>query len=145
MTAKVAELKRSVELLDQKNDSIPIHELRSSLKQELVELEKQETNKREDDLSQTFQQVRAWSEARKNDWIPIHELRSYLRQELVELEKQETNKREDDLSQFRLANEKLMQQSRKLNELKSAFENESKKNQEATATFESMAQWKLSS
>ena len=32
-----------------KDDLIPIHELRSSLKQELVELEKQETNKREED------------------------------------------------------------------------------------------------
>ena len=44
-------------------------------------------------------------------------------------------------SQFRLANEKLMQQSWKLNELESAFQNESKKNQEATATFECMAQY----
>ena len=38
----------------------------------------------------TFEQVRAWSEARKNDLIPIHELRSSLKQELVELEKQES-------------------------------------------------------
>ena len=34
-----------------------------------------------------------------------------------------------------------MQQSRKLNELESAFVNERKKNQETTATFESMAQY----
>ena len=34
-----------------------------------------------------------------------------------------------------------MQQSRKLKEFESAFENERKKNQEATATFESMAQY----
>ena len=34
-----------------------------------------------------------------------------------------------------------MQQSRKLNELESTFENERKKNQETTATFESMAQY----
>ena len=44
----------------------------------------------------TFEQVRAWSEARKDDLIPIHELRNRLKQELVELEKQETNKREED-------------------------------------------------
>lgn len=50
-------------------------------------------------------------------------------------------KYEDVLSQLRLANEKYMQQSRKLNELESAFENERKKNQETTATFESMAQY----
>ena len=34
-----------------------------------------------------------------------------------------------------------MQQLRKLNELESAFENERKKNQENTATFESMVQY----
>lgn len=50
-------------------------------------------------------------------------------------------KYEDVLSQFRLANEELIQQSRKLNELESAFENESKKNQEATATFECMTRY----
>ena len=50
-------------------------------------------------------------------------------------------KYEDVLSQLRLANEKYMQQSRKLNELESAFVNERKKNQETTATFESMAQY----
>ena len=50
-------------------------------------------------------------------------------------------KYEDVLSQLRLANEKYMQQSQKLNELESAFENERKKNQETTATFESMAQY----
>ena len=50
-------------------------------------------------------------------------------------------KYEDVLSQLRLANEKHMRQSRKLNELESAFENERKKNQEATANFESMAQY----
>lgn len=32
----------------------------------------------------TFQQVRAWLEARKDDLIPIHELRSRLKQELVD-------------------------------------------------------------
>ena len=41
-------------------------------------------------------------------------------------------KYEDVLSQLRLANERNMQQSQKLNELE--------KNQEATATFESLAQ-----
>ena len=41
------------------------------------------------------------------------------------------------LSQLRLANERNMQQSQKLNELESAIQNERKKNQEATATFES--------
>ena len=50
-------------------------------------------------------------------------------------------KYEDVLSQFRLANVKLMQQSRTLNHIESAFENESKKNQEATATFKCMAQY----
>ena len=50
-------------------------------------------------------------------------------------------KYEDVLSQLWLANEKCMQQSRKLNELESAFENERKKNQETTATFESMVQY----
>ena len=50
-------------------------------------------------------------------------------------------KDEDVLSQLRLANEKHMQQPRKLKEFESAFENERKKNQEATATFESMAQY----
>ena len=50
-------------------------------------------------------------------------------------------KYEDVLSQLRLANERHMQQSRKLNELESALENERKKNQEAIATFESMAQY----
>ena len=34
-----------------------------------------------------------------------------------------------------------MQQSQKLNELESAIENERKKNQEATATFKSLAQY----
>ena len=50
-------------------------------------------------------------------------------------------KYEDVLSQPRLANERHMQQSQKLNELGSALENERKKNQEATATFERMAQY----
>ena len=50
-------------------------------------------------------------------------------------------KYEDVLSQPRLANERHMQQSQKLNELESALENERKKNQEVTATFESMAQY----
>ena len=50
-------------------------------------------------------------------------------------------KYEDVLSQLRLANERNMQQSQKLNELESALENERKINQEATATFESLAQY----
>ena len=50
-------------------------------------------------------------------------------------------KYEDVLSQLRLANERNMQQSQKLNELESALENERKNNQEATATFESLAQY----
>lgn len=48
-------------------------------------------------------------------------------------------KYEDVLLQLRLANERHMQQSRKLKELDSALESERKKNEEATATFESMA------
>ena len=48
---------------------------------------------------------------------------------------------EDVLSQLRLANERNMQQSQKLNESESALENERKKNQEATANFESLAQY----
>ena len=47
-------------------------------------------------------------------------------------------KYEDVLSQLRLAKERNMQQSQKLNDLESALENERKKNQEATATFESL-------
>ena len=50
-------------------------------------------------------------------------------------------KYEDVLSQFRLSNERNMHQLQKLNELESALENERKKNQEATATFESLAQY----
>ena len=45
-------------------------------------------------------------------------------------------KYEDVLSQLRLAKERNMQQSQKLNDLESAPENERKKNQEARATFE---------
>lgn len=43
-------------------------------------------------------------------------------------------KYEDVLLQLRLANERHMQQSRKLKELDSALESERKKNEEATAT-----------
>ena len=50
-------------------------------------------------------------------------------------------KYEDVLSQPRLADERNMQQSQTLNELESAIENERKKNQEATATFKSLAQY----
>ena len=50
-------------------------------------------------------------------------------------------KYEDVLSQLRLAKERNMPQSQKLNDLESALENERKKNQEATATFESLAQY----
>ena len=58
----------------------------------------------------TFEQVRAWSEARKDDLIPIHDLRSSLKQELVELEKKETNKREEDWFKKKLELEMMLKE-----------------------------------
>ena len=65
----------------------------------------------------TFEQVRAWSEARKNDLIPIHELRSSLKQELVELEKQETNKREEDWFKKKVELEMMLEEKRAEHEM----------------------------
>ena len=65
----------------------------------------------------TFEQVRAWSEARKNDLIPIHELRSSLKQELVELEKQEKNKREEDWFKKKVELQMMLEEKRAKHEM----------------------------
>jgi len=59
---------------------------------------------------ETFEQVRAWSEARKDDLIPIHELRRSLKKESVESEKQETNKREEDWFKKKVELEMMLQE-----------------------------------
>ena len=66
---------------------------------------------------ETFEQVRAWSEARKDDLIPIHELRSNLKKELVEMEKQETNKREEDWFKKKVELEMMLQEKRAEHEM----------------------------